>query len=139
MFVKSTSILLADDDIEDQDILIWAISQFEPEATIKTVVDGTDVIQYLEDCSCTELPAIIILDYKMPILGAAGVLDKIGKDPRYKNIIKIVLSTSLQPVDVRICLERGASHYFQKACNVAELNELVRQVLAMRETPDFIL
>ncbi len=124
---------MADDDLEDQEMLCEAIKSFLPQATIITVKDGTDVIGYLETCNPSEYPAIIILDYQMPLMNAAAVLARIGHEPRYQDIGKIILSTSCLSEDVAFCLGCGASHYFRKAVDMGELNALAKQIVAIWE------
>src|SRR5690606_19513919 len=87
-------ILLADDDMEDQEILKEAILSVHPEMTIQSVWNGQEALNYLAGCLSGDLPSLIVLDYKMPVLNAVDVLNQIGDHPLYKSIPKVVWSTS---------------------------------------------
>src|SRR5262245_20778051 len=93
MSTKAKIILLADDDVEDQEILEDAIKNFEPVTEIKLVANGQQVIEFLHNCRDVDLPSLIILDYKMPILNAAEVLERIHQNIRFQSIPKVVWSS----------------------------------------------
>lgn len=127
---KAKIIFLADDDPEDQEILKDAIITLEPTADIHSVVNGQQAIEWLLNCPDSGLPALLILDYKMPIFNALEVLEQIRNIPRLKSIPKVVWSTSNQAEHVRSCLEKGALQYFVKPTKTEELNNIARQMLA---------
>lgn len=127
---KVTHVLLADDDMEDQDILKNAISQLNPAIEIKTVFNGGDAIDYLVNCPADKLPSLVILDYKMPILNAVEALEKLQSYPQLNHIPRVVWSTSYQDEHIKLCMERGASHYFKKPFNATELVAVARAMLA---------
>lgn len=122
------NILLADDDIEDHEILIDALYQSAPLTKVKSVYNGQEVLRYLADLHETEFPDMIILDYKMPILNAAEVLQQIGHDQRFLQIPKIVWSTSKLPRQSDYCLELGAIRYFVKPRSQQDLAGLVKEI-----------
>jgi CheY-like chemotaxis protein len=127
---KITYIFLADDDIEDQDILKNAITQLNPPLVIETVFNGGAAFEYLINCSADKLPSLIILDYKMPILNAVEILERLQLYSQFKRIPKVVWSTSYQEEHIRQCMERGALHYFRKPFNTAELMIIAKEMLA---------
>lgn len=130
MDVKPKKILLADDDPEDQEILEDAIRQLEPVAEMHMVENGKEVLEFLEHCSDRELPELIILDYKMPVLNAVEVLEHINQASRLKSIPKVVWSSSRQPEHVQNCMEKGAASYFVKPNKLSELTKIAEQMLA---------
>ncbi|HEU4551929.1 MAG TPA: response regulator [Chitinophaga sp.] len=132
MAEREKYILLADDDLEDQEILTEAILAHDDQLVIKTVINGPQLIRHLEACAPQELPGLVILDYKMPFLTAAEVLDNIGHDPHYATIPKVVWSTSRQPEHMKECLEKGAMAYFIKPSGQQELKELVNKLIAIK-------
>ncbi|SHN43350.1 response regulator [Chitinophaga sp. CF418] len=126
---KAKIIFLADDDPEDQEILKDAILSLDPTADIHSVVNGQQAIEYLLNCPDNCLPALLILDYKMPIYNAIEILEKIQNVPRLKSIPKVVWSTSNLAEHVRSCIEKGALQYFVKPTRTEELNNIARQML----------
>jgi CheY-like chemotaxis protein len=130
---KTKIILLADDDVEDQEILEDAILQQDPVTDVRIVANGQQVIDFLHNCSDIDLPSLIILDYKMPILNAAEVLERIHQIARYQPIPKVVWSSSKQPEHVKNCMDKGAVNYFVKPNKINDLQLMVQQMLAIRK------
>jgi CheY-like chemotaxis protein len=116
--------LLADDDREDQEILIEAILQLKPDTIINTVFNGQQVLDQLDSTTPEEWPNLIILDFKMPKLNATEVLERIVQ----VDVPKVVWSTSTQPEHINRCMELGALHYFVKPNSRLELNEMVQEL-----------
>lgn len=130
MGVKPKKILLADDDPEDQEILEDAIRKLEPVAQMHMMENGKEVLEFLAHCPDRELPELIILDYKMPVLNAVEVLELINQASRLKSIPKVVWSSSRQPEHVQNCMEKGAASYFVKPNKLSELTRIAEQMLA---------
>lgn len=121
--------LLADDDREDQEILMEAILQEQPTTQINTVFNGQKVLDYLAERAPVEWPSLIILDYKMPVMNGREVLEKIQQ----VNIPKVVWSTSSQPEHMQLCRELGAVKYFIKPNNRPELQAMVQELFRICE------
>src|SRR5688572_3366860 len=128
---KTKIILLADDDPEDQEILIDAITRLDATVTMHKVDSGKQAVDYLLSCPENKLPCLIILDYSMPVFNAAEVLDNIRHKPVLQPIPKVIWSSSRQPEHVKPCMEKGARQYFAKPNKMSELTEIARQMLAI--------
>jgi CheY-like chemotaxis protein len=126
---KPIHILMADDDLEDIELMETAIIRIAPKVTLQKVVNGKDVIDYLAQRSEADLPCLIILDYNMPELTGAEVLSIICKEKRYENIAKIVLSTSSTPAYINECMKNGATEYFVKPDNMTALATMAKKLL----------
>ena len=126
---KNITILAADDDYEDLELIEDAIIGLDPDAKIYRVDNGRAVIDYLNNLQDKKLPDLIVLDYNMPELNGAQVLSEIGHDLRYKSIPKIILSTSGAPLHKDECMYKGATEYFVKPNNLADLEKLAGRML----------
>jgi CheY-like chemotaxis protein len=124
-------ILLADDDGDDQDLLTESILQHRPSVLIKTVNNGPQVLAWLDECPDEQLPAMLILDYKMPILNAVQVLDELNANTRYTDLPKVVWSTSSNRNHIDECLRKGALKYFPKPNSVTELTVITETILSL--------
>ena len=124
-------ILLADDDLDDQELLEEAILELEPSAEVHTVMSGRQVVEYLQQCNGTDLPCLIILDYNMPEASGAEVLQLLCNDSRYTNIPKVIWSTSNAPSHIQDCLDKGAAWYFVKPAKLSQLTSLAEKMLAL--------
>lgn len=131
MFQNQKLILLADDDQEDLELLSEAILQIEGSIKIHTVSNGSMVMDYLQKATDKELPSLIVLDYNMPNMNGAEVLDQLCNDSRYEKIPKIIWSTSNNSNYIKECLEKGATSYFVKPATHKNLQEQAEQMLKM--------
>jgi CheY-like chemotaxis protein len=128
---KQPNILIADDDPEDQDLLIEALLHKSSDVVIKSVWNGQEVLSYLASCPDKDLPSLLLLDFKMPILNAVEVLEQLREDARYLPIPKVVWSTSNRPEYINSCLEMGAALYFIKPNDPQELSNITGKVLSL--------
>lgn len=122
-------ILIAEDDIDDQEILGEALQKLQPAAEVEMVASGLKAIKSLEGRPPDALPHMVILDYNMPELNGEQVLQSLAGDARYAHIFKVVLSTSSSPYYKSACLALGAHGYYTKPLNFTEFEELVGTLL----------
>ena len=125
------SILVADDDIEDVELLQEVILSKEPDTDVHSVSNGKQVMEYLASCPDDSLPGLIILDYNMPELTGSEVLSQMADEPRYKPIPKLILSTSNAYIHMQECLKNGATEYFVKPNSMRELEEMTDKMLEL--------
>ena len=118
-------ILVAEDDEDDQRLFTKQFAEAAPGASVKFFKDGNEVLGFLDKCPGYQLPKVLLLDYKMPIVNGNQVLKAIQGNPRYSAIRKFVWSTSDNPSHVRECVAYGAERYFKKPNSIAELNEII--------------
>ena len=119
--LRTPYILIADDDPEDQEMIIDLLQERLPDADIKTIPNGREVMEWLADCAGNELPSLMLLDYKMPGMTGAEVLRATERDPNYRPIPKVIWSTSSNPEYIGICMRLGAIQYFVKPNDLAGL------------------
>ena|SRR5690348_16116988 len=129
MSYNPLTILMADDDFEDMELMEDAIAKVEPKAVLHKVSSGMAAINYLRSQPESELPCLIILDYNMPGLKGSEVLALICKDHRYKNIPKVILSTSDTKAFIEECIHNGATEYFVKPGNLDDLLGIAKRML----------
>jgi FixJ family two-component response regulator len=121
-------IALADDDVDDQEMLAQRILKKYPGIDFKFFKNGLEITRYLEACPTSDLPLLVILDYKMPIKTGADVLKTLHAHNRYDGIRKIVWSTSGNNQFVAECMQYGAEKYFTKPTSVQQLDDIVTQL-----------
>jgi CheY-like chemotaxis protein len=112
-------------------LLTESILLHRPSAQVKTVNNGPQVLAWLDECPDEQLPAMLILDYKMPMLNAAQVLDELNANTRYAGLPKVVWSTSSNRKHADECLSKGALGYFPKPNDVTELAAITASILSL--------
>ena len=128
---KCKLILVADDDVEDLELLQEALLQCEPDLKIQFANSGKRILDFLMNNIDNGLPSLIILDYNMPDMNGAEVLAKLSNNPRYQAIPKVVWSTSNNSKYIRECMESGATSYFVKPSSAKELQNQAKEMLAL--------
>ena len=131
----SLQIFIADDDPDDVELLEEAILEQEPTSAVAIATNGKTAIEKLDQLRDDELPHLIILDYNMPGLGGCAILDHLATLARYRNIPRVMLSTSDAELYKRECLEKGATDYFVKPSTKKDLDAIAGQMIDIALKP----
>src|SRR5207247_1069935 len=100
------TILMADDDADDREMTRDAFEASRLANDIRFVVDGVDLMDYLNrrgkysDPATSPRPGLILLDLNMPKKDGREALAEIKADPRLAEIPVIVLTTSKEEEDI---------------------------------------
>ena len=129
--LPSKFILLGEDDADDQEMLKEVFASIDIGFILFFVNNGSEILSALEKLKNDQMPCLIVLDYNMPGLSGADILRELGTNERYKNIPKVVWSTSGSEKFRSICLELGAVDYVIKPSNVNGLEEVARYMLSL--------
>jgi len=124
-------ILIADDDPEDLELIEEALLSVEPTAELHTFADGLSAYEYLHTRMDNDLPSLIILDYNMPKLTGIDLLLRLNAQTRYKDIPKIVLSTSSAGPHKHECMVNGAAAYIVKPDSMTEMHNVAKKLVAL--------
>jgi CheY-like chemotaxis protein len=123
-------ILVGEDDIDDQEFLREIFSSVDDSFFIVFAGNGSRVLKYLGECEDDHLPCLIILDYNMPEMNGAEILEELKTTSRYNHVPKIIWSTSGSQTYKDICLELGANAYVIKPSKVNDLIKVFRYMLS---------
>ena len=124
-------ILLGEDDDDDREMLTEVFASIDKSFILLFVNNGKEVVSALEKLHGNHLPCLVVLDYNMPGLNGAEILKEIGQNERYKDIPKIVWSTSGSDKFKKTCLELGAVDYVLKPSNTQDLEKIARYMLSV--------
>jgi CheY-like chemotaxis protein len=129
-------ILAAEDEESDRMLLELAFRKAKLRNPLVVVPDGQDAIGYLTgtgayaDRSAHPLPALIVLDLKMPRMNGFDVLEWLITQPEFKKLPAVVLSSSADESDIKKARQLGAREYFVKAHNLDDLIKIAHQIEA---------
>ena len=126
----SKFILLGEDDADDQEMLKEVFSSIDASFVLFFVNNGQEILSALEKLKDNQLPCLVVLDYNMPGLNGADILRELSSNERYKNIPKVVWSTSASEKFKSLCLELGAQDYVIKPSNITDLEKIARYMLS---------
>jgi CheY-like chemotaxis protein len=127
-------ILAAEDEESDRMILKLAFQGAKLPRPLVIVRDGQEAVDYLggkgrfADRSAHPLPALVVLDLKMPRMNGFDVLAWLANQPEFKELPAVVLSSSSDESDIRKARQVGAREYFVKPHNLEELIKIAIQI-----------
>jgi CheY-like chemotaxis protein len=124
-------VLFGEDDLDDQELLREVLMSLDDSLRLLFANTGDQVLSVLSKLETNQLPCLIVLDYNMPALNGADVLQRLNETRRYDSIPRVIWSTSGSESFKRVCLELGAVDYVIKPSNVREMKEVIRYMLSL--------
>lgn len=138
-------LLLVEDDENDVFFLRRALQSAGAAVQLHVATDGRQALDYLhgrngfEDRIQHPLPALVLLDLKVPYVSGFDVLRQIRADPKLRKLIVVVFTSSSLDSDVVQAYEIGANSFLVKPSRLEEQKEvaslLVRYWLQTNLTP----
>jgi two-component system response regulator len=122
------TILLVEDDPDDAELAVMALSESRLANEIKHVWDGKEALEYLGDESQDSLPQLVLLDLKLPKVGGLEVLKQIRSNPRTKRLPVVILTSSDEDKDIESCYDSGVNSYIRKPIDFDQFGECVKQL-----------
>lgn len=120
--------MLAEDDVDDQELLEEAFAEIDPSIKLFSFSTGKKFLNNLENLDT--VPDMIIVDYNLPEMDGAEILKHLNENQQYNRVVKIVWSTSGSPLYENSCLALGANAYFVKPSNLLGVLELAKKMLS---------
>lgn len=124
------TVLLVEDNPSDVFIIQRTFRKLKVDIALEVAADGDEAIAYLDgtgkyaDRERFPMPALILLDLKLPRRSGFEVLEWIRKQPVLCRVPVVVLTSSRHPDDVNLAYDRGANSYVVKTVNPSETEEL---------------
>lgn len=121
------SILLIDDDEDDQSIFLGIADKLHSALSCITAWNGKEALDILD--SRNPGPELIFLDLNMPLMNGHQFLNEIRKETRYQQIPVIVLTTSSHAQSREKAMNLGAWHFIAKPNQVSAWEEELKPIL----------
>ncbi|HEY9254256.1 MAG TPA: response regulator [Stenotrophomonas sp.] len=125
------TILLAEDSFADAEMAIDALREARLANPIVHVEDGVEVLDYLYRRGAYAnreegMPAVLLLDIKMPRLDGLEVLKQIRNDEQLKRLPVVILSSSREENDLARSWDLGVNAYVVKPVDVDQFFNAVQ-------------
>jgi CheY-like chemotaxis protein len=123
-------ILLVEDEPEDVELTRRAFRKAGMTNAMYVARDGAEALDFLfatgahQGRSERPLPAVILLDLKLPKLDGIEVLRRIKADKRTRTIPVVILTGSHRDRDMAACRALGAERYIAKPVDFLNFSEL---------------
>jgi CheY-like chemotaxis protein len=130
-------ILLVEDDPNDALLAGLALEKAGLTYELRHVRDGEEAINYLggqppyDDRKSHPVPALVLLDLKMPKISGFEVLSWLRNTPGITRIPVVVLTGSIQPEDRVQATSLGAAGFGTKPVDFSDLINLVRNLVPL--------
>jgi CheY-like chemotaxis protein len=123
-------ILIVDDSPRDTELTIATLAENHLANDVATAEDGEEALDYLYKRGkfVTEvgLPAVILLDVKMPKMNGIEVLKHIRSNANFKFIPVIMLTSSREEKDIVESYKLGANSYVVKPVDVLQFIDAIK-------------
>lgn len=111
------SVLLVDDDDVEAEALQRGLDAHGLDIPLVRARNGREALSKLEECALRgpgELPAIVLLDLNMPVMGGIEFLESIQGDERWRALAVFVMTNSADERHRAECHAHGIAGYFVK-------------------------
>lgn len=122
-----THILLIEDDLDDQEIFLSALSGLHGLIACETLADGTEALNSLQSGRIS--PHIIFLDLKIEGINGFQFMNQIKLNPKLRKIPIIILSDSDDPLDIEMSKIAGARKFITKPATYKELAAVIASTI----------
>lgn len=123
-------ILLVEDNPDDVALTLRALKRNNIANHVSHAKDGAEALALLGEGDLTgvgpELPALILLDLKLPKIDGLEVLRRIRADPRLKRLPVVILTSSSEQDDIVKGYDLGANGYVRKPVDFQQFADAMK-------------
>jgi two-component system, response regulator len=143
--MENKIILLVEDNPDDVELTLHAFKKNRIKNEVVVANDGAEALDYLfgtgqysgRDLSI--MPAVILLDIKLPKIDGLEVLKKLRSQPQTQYIPVVILTSSKEDQDILNSYRLGVNSYVRKPVDFTQFTEAVNSLglywLLLNETP----
>ena len=138
-------ILLVEDNPDDEELTLRALKKNNIQNEVVVARDGAEALDYLFATGAhtgrdlRTMPAVTLLDLKLPKVDGLQVLRSLRADERTKLLPVVILTSSKEEQDMLTGYKLGANSYIRKPVDFLQFNEAVRNLglywLLLNESP----
>jgi two-component system response regulator len=142
---NASRILLVEDNPDHRELTLMTLAENNVLNEVVVANDGIEALEYLfakgphAGRDRREVPALILLDLKLPKLSGIEVLRQVREDEHTRYVPVVILTSSSEEEDIVASLENGANSYVRKPVDFSRFVEQVQRLqvywLLVHETP----
>jgi two-component system response regulator len=142
------AVLLVEDNPNDEMLTLRAFKKNNIANPIVVARDGVEALDYLfgggsfAGRDVADVPAIVLLDLKLPRVDGLEVLRQLRADPRTRLLPVIILTSSIEEQDLVSGYSLGANSYIRKPVDFGNFIDAVTRLgmywLVLNEPPPIV-
>jgi len=142
------TIILIEDDPDDAALTLRALARARIGNPLLHLKDGVEALDWFfgrgayADRDLGEMPALVLLDLKLPRVSGFEVLNAVRQDVRLRGYPIVILTSSGEEEDLVTAYREGANSYVRKPVDFTEFASAVAQLglywLVLNRTPDHL-
>ena len=127
-------ILLVEDNPDDEELTTRALRHAKVANDLVVARDGAEALEFVFGTGThagrdlSRMPALILLDLKLPKLSGLDVLQRLRADERTKLIPTVILTSSSEEEDMLKSYRQGANSYVRKPVEFSAFATAVSQL-----------
>ena len=126
-------ILLVEDNPNDLELTLIALSKSQLANQVIVVRDGADALDYLHRRGdymgrAAGNPAVVLLDLKLPKVDGLEVLEKVKADPHLRQTPVVMLTSSREESDLVRSYELGVNAFVVKPVGFREFFDAIQDL-----------
>ena len=132
--MTNARILLVEDNPDHQELTLMTLSENNVHTEVAVAADGMEALDYLfatgsyAGRDARDVPALVLLDLKLPKLCGIDVLRRIRSDERTRHVPVVILTSSSEEADIAASLESGANSYVRKPVDFGHFVEQLQRL-----------
>ena len=134
MTSHAVEILLVEDNPSDLEVALRALKEQNLCNNVQVARDGEEALDFMfcqgphANRRADELPRVILLDLKLPLIDGLEVLRQIRADARTRNVPVVVLTSSTEERDVVESYALGVNSYIAKPVGFEQFTEAMQAI-----------
>ncbi|GIJ46959.1 response regulator [Virgisporangium aliadipatigenens] len=125
--MSPTEVLIVEDNPDDLELALHALRKSDFANAVEVARDGAEALDLLLKTGA-ELPKVILLDVKLPLVDGIEVLRELKKDARTRRVPVVMMTSSAEDRDLAAAYELGANSYIVKPVDIDQFYRAVQQV-----------
>ena len=132
--MDAKTILVVEDNPDDEELTLRSLRRAHIANKVVVARDGGEALDSLfargeyAERDPAQIPALVLLDLKLPIVGGIDVLKRIRAEPLTRYLPVVVMTSSSEDEDMVKSYDSGANSYVRKPVDFSEFAGAVQQL-----------
>jgi CheY-like chemotaxis protein len=131
--------MLVEDNQSDIELTKRAFLKHHISNELLIAHDGQEALDYLFATDTSPMPAVVLLDLKLPRVDGLEVLRRIRDDERTRRLPVVILTSSKEEPDVIKSYDLGVNSYIRKPVDFVQFSNAIQTLglywLVLNESP----